>query len=82
MANIVPGLVKAMIDNGANAEARMQSAIDVVAGTSSFTAALKAILAAQTGDAGWLRVRPPLRPLADGAALKARLDGLMSPAIA
>jgi 4-hydroxy-tetrahydrodipicolinate synthase len=82
MANIVPGLVKAMIDNAANAEARMQSAIDVVAGTSSFTAALKAILAAQTGDAGWLRVRPPLRPLIGGAALKAKLDALVAPEIA
>jgi 4-hydroxy-tetrahydrodipicolinate synthase len=82
MANIVPGLVKTMIDNGADAEARMRSAIDVVADAPSFTSALKAVLAAQTGDAGWLRVRPPLRPLADGAALKAKLDALMSPAIA
>jgi len=82
MANVVPGLVKAMIDNAANAEGRMQAAIDVIAGTQSFTAALKAVLAAQTGDAGWLRVRPPLRPLADGAALKARLDALISPVIA
>ncbi len=82
MANVVPGLVKAMIDNAADAEGRMRAAIDVIANTPSFTAALKAVLAAQTGDAGWLRVRPPLRPLGDGAALKARLDGLMSPAIA
>ncbi|HTO62548.1 MAG TPA: dihydrodipicolinate synthase family protein [Bradyrhizobium sp.] len=82
MANVVPGLVKAMIDNAANAEGRMQAAIDVIAGTQSFTAALKAVLATQTGDAGWLRVRPPLRPLADGVALKARLDALISPVIA
>jgi 4-hydroxy-tetrahydrodipicolinate synthase len=82
MANVAPGLVKAMIDDVADAEARMRAAIDVIANTPSFTAALKAVLAAQTGDAGWLRVRPPLRPLGDGAALKARLDGLMSPAIA
>ena len=82
MANVVPGLVKAMIDNATNAEARMRAAIDVIADTPSFTAALKAVLAAQTGDAGWLRVRPPLRPHTDGAALKARLDALMSPVIA
>jgi len=45
---------------------------------------LKAILAAQTGDAGWLRVRPPLRGLSDsdGTALKAKIDALVSPAIA
>jgi 4-hydroxy-tetrahydrodipicolinate synthase len=82
MANVVPGLVKAMIDNSPNAEGRMRAAIDAIADTPSFTAALKAVLSAQTGDAGWLGVRPPLRSLADGAALKARLDALMSPAIA
>ena len=82
MANVVPGLVKAMIDNSPNAEGRMRAAVDAIADTPSFTAALKAVLAAQTGDSGWLRVRPPLRPLTDGAALKARLDALLSPAIA
>ena len=82
MANVVPGLVKAMIDNSPDAEGRMRAAIDAIADTPSFTAALKAVLAAQTGDSGWLRVRPPLRPLTDGAALKARLDALLSPAIA
>jgi 4-hydroxy-tetrahydrodipicolinate synthase len=81
MANVVPGLVQAMI-NGSGSEARMQAAIDVVASGPSFPASLKAILAAQSGDAGWLRVRPPLRPCSDGAALKAKLDALASPAIA
>ncbi|WP_027552174.1 dihydrodipicolinate synthase family protein [Bradyrhizobium sp. Cp5.3] len=81
MANIVPELVKDMID-GADVEARMQAAVDIVVKTPSFLATLKAILAAQTGDAGWLRVRPPLRPLSDGAALKRKLDELTSPAIA
>ena len=77
MGNIVPELVKAMID-GPGAEARMQAAIDVVASGPSFPATLKAIIAAQTGDAGWLKVRPPLRPCPDGAAFKANLDALMS----
>ena len=81
MANVVPGLVQAMI-NGSGSEARMQAAIDVVASGPSFPATLKAILAAQSGDAGWLRVRPPLRPCSDGAAFKAKLDALASPAIA
>jgi 4-hydroxy-tetrahydrodipicolinate synthase len=48
--------------------------------TPSFTATLKAILAAQTGDAAWLRVRPPLRALSDGAALARKLDELIAPA--
>jgi 4-hydroxy-tetrahydrodipicolinate synthase len=81
MANVVPELVKSMID-GKDVESRMQAAIDVVVKTPSLVATLKAILAAQTGDAGWLRVRPPLRALSDGKAPKARIDALTSPAIA
>ncbi|UWU93235.1 dihydrodipicolinate synthase family protein [Bradyrhizobium sp. CB1015] len=81
MANIAPELVKAMVD-GKDVEARMQAAIDIVVKSPSFLTTLKAILAAQTGDAGWLRVRPPLRALADGAALKRKLDELVAPAIA
>ena len=81
MANIAPELVKAMID-GKDVEARMQAAVDIVVKSPSFLPTLKAILAAQSGDAGWLRVRPPLRALSDGAALKSKLDELTSPAIA
>ena len=81
MANIAPELVKAMID-GKDVEARLQAAVDIVVKSPSFLPTLKAILAAQTGDAAWLRVRPPLRSLSDGAALKAKLDELTSPAIA
>jgi 4-hydroxy-tetrahydrodipicolinate synthase len=81
MANIAPELVKAMID-GKDVEARMQAAVDIVVKSPSFLATLKAILAAQTGDAGWLRVRPPLRALSDGTALQAKLDELSSHAIA
>lgn len=81
MANVVPELVKGMVD-GKDVEARMQAAIDVVLKTPSFLATLKAILAAQTGDTAWLRVRPPLRALADGTAFKQKLDALMAPAIA
>ena len=81
MANVVPELVKGMVE-GKDVEARMQAAIDVVLKTPSFTATLKAILAAQTGDAAWLRVRPPLRASSDGAAFKRKLDDLTAPAIA
>ncbi|MBC9879815.1 dihydrodipicolinate synthase family protein [Bradyrhizobium sp. INPA01-394B] len=81
MANIAPELVKAMID-GKDVEARLQAAVDIVVKSPSFLPTLKAILAAQIGDAAWLRVRPPLRALSDGAALKAKLDELTSPVIA
>src|SRR5947209_2146445 len=73
MANIAPELVKAMIE-GKDVEARMQAAVDIVVKSPSFLATLKAILAAQTGDAGWLRVRPPLLALSDGSVLKSKLD--------
>lgn len=75
MANVACGLVQEML-NGSGAEARMKAATLVVA-SHPFVPALKAILAAQTGDAGWLRVRAPLRPWSDGAALKAQLDAAM-----
>ncbi|WP_199751765.1 dihydrodipicolinate synthase family protein [Bradyrhizobium sp. RP6] len=81
MANLVPELVKDMID-GKDVEARMQAATDAVVKTPSLVATLKAILAAQTGDPGWLRVRSPLRALPDGTALKRKLDALTAPAIA
>ncbi|WP_186294383.1 dihydrodipicolinate synthase family protein [Bradyrhizobium guangdongense] len=81
MANVVPELVKGML-RGADVEARMQAAVDVVIKTPAFLPTLKSILAAQTGDAAWLRVRPPLRALSDGTAFKLKLDELMSPAIA
>ena len=77
MGNVAPGLVQAMI-NGPGADARMQAAIEVVASGPSFPSTLKAILAARTGDAGWLRVRPPLRQCVDGAVLKTKLETLMS----
>jgi len=81
MGNVAPGLVQAMI-KGPGAEARMQAAIDVVASGPSFPSTLKAIIAAQTGDAGWLRVRPPLRQCADGAVFKTKLEALLSPEVA
>jgi len=79
MANVVPELVKGMVD-GQDVEARMQAAVEIVLKTPSFTATLKAILAVQTGDAAWLRVRPPLRAQSDGSALKRKLDELIAPA--
>ncbi|WP_315834845.1 dihydrodipicolinate synthase family protein [Bradyrhizobium prioriisuperbiae] len=72
MANVACDLVREML-SGPGAEARMKAAVSVVA-SHPFVPALKAILAVQTGDAGWLRVRAPLRSSSDGAALQAQLD--------
>ena len=74
LGNIVPHLVRAMLDGG-DAEPQMRAVLSVIADL-PFTPALKAILAAQTGDAGWLRVRAPLRAISDGAALTAKLNSL------
>jgi len=80
LGNIVPDLVRAMLD-GDGAEPQMRAVLSVFADL-PFTPTLKAVLAAQTGDAGWLRVRPPLRAASGGAALTARLDSLSRAAAA
>ena len=75
MGNVAPHLVRAMF--AANPPvAPMQAACGLVSGP--FIALLKAMLAAQSGQAGWLNVRPPLRPatLADGTQRLAQLDAL------
>ena len=59
MANIVPGLVRRMFGKDAP-EAEMREAVGHMSGP--FLAKMKAVLAAQTGEDGWLRVRAPLRP--------------------
>jgi len=80
LGNIVPDLIRAMLEGDA-AEPQMRAVLSVFADL-PFTPTLKAILAAQTGHAGWLRVRAPLRAASDGAALAARLDSLSRAAAA
>lgn len=59
LANIAPGAVRAMFEDPA-AEPAMRHIVSLIA--SPFVPTLKAALAAQTGQDGWRRVRPPLRP--------------------
>jgi 4-hydroxy-tetrahydrodipicolinate synthase len=75
MGNIAPELVRAMFAADAPV-ADMRAACGLVSGP--FIALLKSMLAARANNAGWLRVRPPLRPatLADGAQRLAQLDAL------
>jgi 4-hydroxy-tetrahydrodipicolinate synthase len=75
MANIVPALVKTMFD-GLDSEPAMRSALALMQGP--FISLLKSILAAQTGEAGWSRVRAPLSalPASRGEAIVAALKGL------
>ena len=75
MGNVAPELVQAMFRPNPPV-AQMQAACDLVSGP--FIALLKAMLAAQTNQRGWLNVRAPWRPatLTAGARRLAQLDGL------
>lgn len=74
MANLVPGLVRAMF-NQAAAETPMREARSLLDG-SAFIPLLKSVLAARTGDGAWRAVRPPLRPAeaTAGARIAAALE--------
>src|SRR5580692_9511766 len=75
MGNVAPDLVRAMFRPNPPV-AQMQAACGLVSGP--FIALLKAMLAAQSGQAGWLNVRAPLRAatLADGIQRLERLGAL------
>ena len=76
MANLVPGLVRAMFATPA-AEPAMRQAVALLAGH-PFIPALKSALAAQTADGAWRAVRPPLCPAPPelGARIAAALTTL------
>jgi 4-hydroxy-tetrahydrodipicolinate synthase len=75
MGNVAPHLVRAMFGPAPPVDA-MRAACGLVSGP--FIALLKAMLAARTDQAGWLRVRAPWRPasMADGQRLLAQLEAL------
>jgi len=79
--DVAPGLMRAMFRPDPPVE-QMQAACGLASGP--FIAMLKAILAAQSGHAAWLRVRPPLRPatLADGTRLLGELEALTRQSVA
>jgi 4-hydroxy-tetrahydrodipicolinate synthase len=77
MANIVPAVVRGMFAAPA-ALALMQAALALM--QAPFLPTLKSVIAAQTGDAGWSRVRAPLRAadLAIGQRITASLAGIVA----
>jgi len=79
MGNIVPSLVRAMFDDP-NAEPAMASAVRLLG--QPILPMLKSVIAAATGEAGWSRVRAPLRSVqaAQGIAVHETLRDLMVPA--
>ena len=78
MGNVAPALVRAMFRPDPPAS-QMQAACGLISGP--FIALLKAMLAARTGQAGWLRVRAPWRPatMEDGVRLLAQLENIPLP---
>ncbi|GAC1337515.1 MAG: dihydrodipicolinate synthase family protein [Acetobacteraceae bacterium] len=58
MVNLAPRLVRAMFTDQ-DAEGPMRRAVALIEG--AFVPTLKSVVAAQSGAAGWSRVRPPLR---------------------
>jgi 4-hydroxy-tetrahydrodipicolinate synthase len=63
-ANLFPRLVRTLFDpdTAADGEARLEAALQILA-RCPFVPAFKAVLARQTADAAWARVRTPLLPL-------------------
>jgi 4-hydroxy-tetrahydrodipicolinate synthase len=78
MVNLVPDLVRAMFAGEAGTAA-MQAACGLI--EQPFLPVMKSILAAQTGDAAWRAVRPPLRAAdaAVGLHIARGLDALRAP---
>ena len=74
MANIVPRLVRALVDGTGDVE--QMSAITAIFSGRPFVPTLKAIMAERSGQKDWLRVRPALREATDGTALVNRLKSI------
>ena len=68
IANVYPAIVRALLSPSVSAddEKRVASFIDVLFAY-PFLPAFKAIVAAQTGDQGWLAVRPPFIDLPEAS---------------
>lgn len=82
VANVMPGHICGIYREWQRPEgARLQAEVDEVLAILkrySYFAALKGFAAARTGEAGWARVRPPLKALSEAecTALKAEIDAV------
>lgn len=82
LANVVPGLLRRLIDSPTLAERRrhlpLLQAVDAMLSRAPFIPALKAIIADQTGEAAWRAVLPPMTemPPAEEERLLADFRGL------
>lgn len=68
LANVIPGLLRLMIDGRTMADRRhylpMVQAVDDILARGPFIPGLKAVIADQTGEPAWRRVVPPMVELA------------------
>ena len=74
MAPTLISLVEAPLKDAASLDGTIGKAVEAV-GSHPFVATMKAVIAAHSGDAGWLAVRPPLEAAA--AALGASVLGAL-----
>jgi 4-hydroxy-tetrahydrodipicolinate synthase len=85
LANVIPGLLRQMIDAATleerNRHLHIVQAVDSALSRGPFIPALKAVIASQTGEAAWRRVVPPMAELsaADEQRLLADIRALAAP---
>ena len=77
IANFLPGLVQGLVAGREGKELETVKKVIALATSYPLTAAMKGIMAIESGDEGWLRVRPPLVALgaADFAELRKKWGG-------
>jgi 4-hydroxy-tetrahydrodipicolinate synthase len=82
MANIVPGLVRRLLEGERGLALQAIEALIDRLERPSFVAALKAVIAVRAGDDAWTRACPPLRALSEeeAAALVRDVDRLIAAA--
>lgn len=66
LANLVPGILRALVEDG-RPDPRLGPMVEILL-RHPVLPAIKALLAARTGEAAWAQPRPPLQPLDPGAA--------------
>ncbi|WP_191059411.1 dihydrodipicolinate synthase family protein [Geminicoccus harenae] len=76
LANLCPAALLPLATEGRD-DARIAPFVDAICGQPVIPA-VKALVAAQTGDPAWTAVRPPLLPASDVGSLLPLLDGMLS----
>jgi 4-hydroxy-tetrahydrodipicolinate synthase len=76
LANLCPAALLPLAEEGRE-DARIAQFVDAICGQPVIPA-IKALVAARTGDPAWTAVRPPLLPAQDIGSLLPLLDGMLA----